>query len=127
MGENQQITFREQFILRERSIQLSVGQHHCGEGRNIRGIINVRLRWGDHKRLYHKIDFRRNKKDIYDKIVTIERTYRNAYICVIYYGDGEKIYILHLRGATISAFFLLPKTSIYFEIGVIVGFIILKK
>ena len=26
---------------------------------------------------------------------------RNAYICLIYYGDGEKRYILHPRGAII--------------------------
>ena len=25
----------------------------------------------------------------------------NAYICLIHYGDGEKIYILHHRGAII--------------------------
>nr|YP_003587709.1 ribosomal protein L2 [Anomochloa marantoidea]ACT15447.1 ribosomal protein L2 [Anomochloa marantoidea] len=56
-----------------------------------------------HKRLYRKIDFRRNQKDISGRIVTIEYDpNRNAYICLIHYGDGEKRYILHPRGAIIG-------------------------
>jgi large subunit ribosomal protein L2 len=54
-------------------------------------------------RLYRKIDFRRNQKDISGRIVTIEYDpNRNAYICLIHYGDGEKRYILHPRGALIG-------------------------
>ncbi|KAF7042863.1 hypothetical protein CFC21_052351 [Triticum aestivum] len=79
------------------------GRHHCGNGRNSRGIITARHRGGGHKRLYHKIDFRRNQKDISGRIVTIEYgPNRNAYICLIHYGDGEKRYILHPRGAIIG-------------------------
>ncbi|KAL4023466.1 hypothetical protein IC575_017221 [Cucumis melo] len=64
-----------------------------------RGIITAGHRGGGHKRLYRKIDFRRNEKDIYGRIVTIEYDpNRNAYICLIHYGDGEKRYILHPRG-----------------------------
>ncbi|GJN19913.1 hypothetical protein PR202_gb07229 [Eleusine coracana subsp. coracana] len=49
------------------------------------------------------IDFRRNQKDISGRIVTIEYDpNRNAYICLIHYGDGEKRYILHPRGAIIG-------------------------
>ena len=88
---------------------LIYGQHHCGKGRNARGIITVRHRGGGHKRLYRQIDFRRNeKKDISGRIisgriVTIEYDpNRNAYICLIHYGDGEKRYILHPRGAIIG-------------------------
>nr|YP_009990201.1 ribosomal protein L2 [Callicarpa formosana]YP_009990223.1 ribosomal protein L2 [Callicarpa formosana]YP_010234630.1 ribosomal protein L2 [Callicarpa siongsaiensis]YP_010234653.1 ribosomal protein L2 [Callicarpa siongsaiensis]YP_010380432.1 ribosomal protein L2 [Callicarpa cathayana]YP_010380455.1 ribosomal protein L2 [Callicarpa cathayana]YP_010380519.1 ribosomal protein L2 [Callicarpa kochiana]YP_010380542.1 ribosomal protein L2 [Callicarpa kochiana]YP_010981402.1 ribosomal protein L2 [ len=82
---------------------LIYGQHHCGKGRNARGIITARHRGGGHKRLYRKIDFRRNEKDIYGRIVTIEYDpNRNAYICLIHYGDGEKRYILHPRGAIIG-------------------------
>nr|YP_010572506.1 ribosomal protein L2 [Clerodendrum chinense]YP_010572530.1 ribosomal protein L2 [Clerodendrum chinense]UZH34390.1 ribosomal protein L2 [Clerodendrum thomsoniae]UZH34303.1 ribosomal protein L2 [Clerodendrum chinense]UZH34327.1 ribosomal protein L2 [Clerodendrum chinense]UZH34415.1 ribosomal protein L2 [Clerodendrum thomsoniae] len=82
---------------------LIYGQHHCGKGRNARGIITARHRGGGHKRLYRKIDFRRNEKDIYGRIVTIEYDpNRNAYICLIHYGDGEKRYILHPRGARIG-------------------------
>nr|YP_009370723.1 50S ribosomal protein L2 [Tetradoxa omeiensis]API68424.1 50S ribosomal protein L2 [Tetradoxa omeiensis] len=82
---------------------LIYGQHHCGKGRNARGIITSGHRGGGHKRLYRKIDFRRNEKDIYGRIVTIEYDpNRNAYICLIHYGDGEKRYILHPRGAIIG-------------------------
>nr|AKT74002.1 ribosomal protein L2 [Corsia cf. boridiensis SPL470-2] len=78
-------------------------KHRCSKGRNDRGIITSRHIGGGHKRLYRKIDFRRNKKDISGKIVTIEYDpNRNAYICLIYYGDGEKRYILHTRGAIIG-------------------------
>nr|YP_011026815.1 ribosomal protein L2 [Rhodiola chrysanthemifolia]YP_011026836.1 ribosomal protein L2 [Rhodiola chrysanthemifolia]WQN00980.1 ribosomal protein L2 [Rhodiola chrysanthemifolia]WQN01001.1 ribosomal protein L2 [Rhodiola chrysanthemifolia] len=82
---------------------LIYGQHHCGKGRNARGIITAGHRGGGHKRLYRKIDFRRNKKHIYGRIITIEYDpNRNAYICLIHYGDGEKRYILHPRGAIIG-------------------------
>ncbi|PNT12338.2 hypothetical protein POPTR_011G074401v4 [Populus trichocarpa] len=71
---------------------LIYGQHHCGKGRNSRGIITTRHRGGGHKRLYHKIEFRRNEKYIYGRIVTIEYDpNRNAYICLIHYGDGAII------------------------------------
>ncbi|KAL8213747.1 hypothetical protein R6Q57_003196 [Mikania cordata] len=49
---------------------LIYGQHHCGKGRNARGIITAGHRGGGHKRLYRKIDFRRNEKVIYGRIVT---------------------------------------------------------
>nr|YP_009969621.1 ribosomal protein L2 [Beilschmiedia immersinervis]QNE86728.1 ribosomal protein L2 [Beilschmiedia immersinervis] len=79
------------------------GQHRCSKGRNARGIITARHRGGGHKRLYRKMDFRRNEKDISARIVTIEYDpNRNAYICLIHYGDGEKRYILHPRGAIIG-------------------------
>nr|YP_009671009.1 ribosomal protein L2 [Passiflora arbelaezii]YP_009671032.1 ribosomal protein L2 [Passiflora arbelaezii]QCX30251.1 ribosomal protein L2 [Passiflora arbelaezii]QCX30252.1 ribosomal protein L2 [Passiflora arbelaezii] len=82
---------------------LIYGQHRCGKGRNARGIITARHRGGGHKRLYRQIDFRRNEKDIYGRIVTIEYDpNRNAYICLIHYGDGEKRYILHPRGTLIG-------------------------
>nr|YP_010712819.1 ribosomal protein L2 [Corydalis raddeana]UGO88957.1 ribosomal protein L2 [Corydalis pauciovulata]WDA93564.1 ribosomal protein L2 [Corydalis raddeana]WJZ51984.1 ribosomal protein L2 [Corydalis pauciovulata] len=79
------------------------GQHHSGKGRNARGIITARHRGGGHKRLYRKIDFRRNQKEISARIVTIEYDpNRNAHICLIHCGDGEKKYILHPRGARIG-------------------------
>uniref|UniRef100_UPI0030FF37FA ribosomal protein L2 n=1 Tax=Cyathodium cavernarum TaxID=351593 RepID=UPI0030FF37FA len=72
---------------------------HLQNGRNNRGIITSRHRGGGHKRLYRKIDFSRGKKDIPGKIKTIEYDpNRNTYICLIYYDDGEKKYILYPRG-----------------------------
>nr|YP_009435886.1 ribosomal protein L2 [Monopsis flava]YP_009435911.1 ribosomal protein L2 [Monopsis flava]ATG25975.1 ribosomal protein L2 [Monopsis flava]ATG26002.1 ribosomal protein L2 [Monopsis flava] len=82
---------------------LIFGQHLCGKGRNARGIITAGHRGGGHKRLYRQIDFRRNEKNIDGRIVTIEYDpNRNAHICLIHYGDGEKRYILHPRGAIIG-------------------------
>lgn len=79
------------------------GPHLWGKGRNVRGIITAGHRGGGHKRLYRTIDFERNVKDIDGRIITIEYDpNRNAYICLIHYGDGEKRYILHPRGAIIG-------------------------
>nr|YP_009515150.1 ribosomal protein L2 [Isoetes cangae]YP_009515233.1 ribosomal protein L2 [Isoetes serracarajensis]AVH79977.1 ribosomal protein L2 [Isoetes cangae]AVH80060.1 ribosomal protein L2 [Isoetes cangae]AVH80143.1 ribosomal protein L2 [Isoetes serracarajensis] len=75
----------------------------CKKGRNNRGIITSRHRGGGHKRLYRQIDFRRNKRSISGRIVTIEYDpNRNAYICLVYYGDGKKRYILHPKGIKIG-------------------------
>ncbi|CAN4125517.1 unnamed protein product [Withania somnifera] len=64
-------------------------QRRCGKGRNARGIITARHRG--------------EVINIYGRIVTIEYDpNRNAYICLIHYGDGEKRYILHPRGAIIG-------------------------
>nr|YP_009701004.1 ribosomal protein L2 [Manoao colensoi]QEQ14210.1 ribosomal protein L2 [Manoao colensoi] len=83
--------------------KLTSGRHRCGKGRNDRGIITTRHRGGGHKRLYRQIDFRRSKKDISGKIVTIEYDpNRSAYICLVHYRDGERTYILHPRGVMIG-------------------------
>ncbi|KAE9587498.1 50S ribosomal protein L2 [Lupinus albus] len=82
---------------------LIYGQHHCGKGRNATGIITALHRRGGHKRLYRKIDFWHNEKDIYGRILTIKYDPNlNAYICLTHYGDGEKRYILHPRWAIIG-------------------------
>nr|AWS01018.1 ribosomal protein L2 [Pilularia americana] len=73
--------------------------HISKTGRNNRGIITSRHRGGGHKRLYRKIDFRRDKLNILGRVASIEYDpNRNAYICLIHYVDGEKRYILHPRG-----------------------------
>ena len=41
--------------------------------------------------------------DIYGRVITVEYDpNRNAYICLIHYGDGEKRYILHPIGTIIG-------------------------
>ncbi|KAL2943468.1 50S ribosomal protein L2 chloroplastic [Bienertia sinuspersici] len=104
---------------------LIYGQRHCGKGRNARGIITARHRVGGHKRLYRKIDFRRNEKDIYGRIVTIEYDpNRNAYICLIHYNAyichmHSHVGILHNNvGATcaaMQAFALLRRSSLCYD------------
>nr|YP_009867469.1 ribosomal protein L2 [Campylium stellatum]QKG04620.1 ribosomal protein L2 [Campylium stellatum] len=78
-------------------------RRHNKQGRNNQGIITSRYRGGGHKRLYRQIDFRRNKKNILGKIITIEYDpNRTANICLVYYENGEKKYILHPRGIKIG-------------------------
>jgi large subunit ribosomal protein L2 len=68
-------------------------------GRNHHGRITSRRRGGGHKRLYRRIDFRRDKHGIPGRIAEIEYDpNRSARIALIHYADGEKRYILHPRG-----------------------------
>ena len=73
---------------------LTVGLKKNG-GRNNLGRITVRHQGGGAKRLYRKIDFKRQKLDA---IATVERIEydpnRSAFIALIIYEDGEKAYIL---------------------------------
>nr|YP_010045970.1 ribosomal protein L2 [Platycerium bifurcatum]QPG86016.1 ribosomal protein L2 [Platycerium bifurcatum] len=72
-------------------------------GRNNMGIITSRHRGGGHKRLYRKIDFRRNKLNVDGRVASIEYDpNRNAFICLINYTDGHKKYILHPRGIKVG-------------------------
>lgn len=73
------------------------------KGRNNRGIITIRHRGGGHKRRYRIIDFNRNKYGIEGKVTAIEYDpNRNARIALIYYGDGEKRYILQPKNLEVG-------------------------
>src|ERR687896_1760166 len=65
-------------------------------GRNSRGRKTARHRGGGAKRLYRKIDFKRNRKDgVPARVAAIEYDpNRSAYIALLHYLDGEKSYIL---------------------------------
>lgn len=64
-------------------------------GRNNKGRITMRRRGGGHKRLYRKIDFKRDKDSIPARIASIEYDpNRSALIALLFYADGEKRYIL---------------------------------
>jgi large subunit ribosomal protein L2 len=64
-------------------------------GRNSAGKITIRHRGGAQKRKLRLIDFKRNKRDIMGKVLTIEYDpNRTANIALISYPDGEKRYIL---------------------------------
>jgi len=59
------------------------------------GKITVRHRGGRHKRLYRVIDFKRQKKDIPAKVVSLEYDpNRSAHIALLHFSDGAKAYIL---------------------------------
>jgi large subunit ribosomal protein L2 len=72
---------------------------HRSKGRNNQGIITSRHRGGGHKKLYRKIDFRRDKLGIPAKVITIEYDpNRNSRIALLHYEDGEKRYIICPQG-----------------------------
>jgi large subunit ribosomal protein L2 len=72
-------------------------------GRASNGRVSVRRRGGRHRRLYRVIDFRRDKIGIEGKVHSIEYDpNRSAFICLIYYQDGEKRYILAPKGIAVG-------------------------
>src|SRR6476469_163372 len=84
----------------EKSLTISV---HRAKGRNNRGVITTRHRGGGHKRLYRIIDFRRDKRSIPARVMSVEYDpNRNARIALVHYRDGEKRYILHPLGLKVG-------------------------
>src|SRR6266849_4016432 len=64
-------------------------------GRNNQGRITTRHQGGGYRKLYRKIDFKRDKHGIEGKVATIEYDpNRSARIALVHYKDGEKRYIL---------------------------------
>lgn len=64
-------------------------------GRNNAGRITARRRGGGAKRLYRRVDFRRNRINDPATVVRIEYDPgRTAFIALIRYGDGDLSYIL---------------------------------
>jgi large subunit ribosomal protein L2 len=64
-------------------------------GRNTHGRITSRHRGGGAKRLYRKIDFKRQKDGVPARVAAIEYDpNRTAYIALLNYADGDKRYIL---------------------------------
>jgi len=86
--------------------------NHRAKGRNNKGRITIRHKGGGHKRLYRLIDFKRNKYNIFGKVITIEYDpNRNANISLINYEDGEKRYILHPENLQIGDSILASQTA----------------
>lgn len=72
-------------------------------GRNNQGKITTRHKGGGHKRLYRKIDFKRNKFDMEGIVLAVEYDpNRNANLALIKYKDGERRYILHPENLKIN-------------------------
>ena len=68
-------------------------------GRNHHGRITMRRRGGGNKRRYRKVDFKRRKHGVQGRIAEIEYDpNRSAFISLVQYEDGEKSYILYVRG-----------------------------
>jgi len=77
----------------ERSLVEGVRARSGGRGGS--GHVTAWQRGGGHKRLYRKIDFKRDKIGIPAKVAAIEYDpNRSARIALLHYVDGEKRYIL---------------------------------
>ena len=76
---------------------------HQSGGRNNQGELTSWWRGGGHKRMYRIIDFKRDKRDIPAKVLTIEYDpNRSARIALVGYADGEKRYILQPTGLKVG-------------------------
>ena len=72
-------------------------------GRNNQGRITVRHRGGGAKRMYRRIDFRRDKRDMPGEVIAIEYDpNRSSRIALIQYTDGERRYILSPIGLKVG-------------------------
>ena len=72
-------------------------------GRNSQGRISVRFRGGGHKRMYRRVDFKRDKPGIAARVHSLEYDpYRSARIALLHYADGEKRYILAPDGLSVG-------------------------
>ena len=72
-------------------------------GRNNTGKITIRHQGGGYKRIYRKIDFKRDKHAIPARVATIEYDpNRSARIALLNYADGEKRYILAPLGLKVG-------------------------
>jgi large subunit ribosomal protein L2 len=68
-------------------------------GRDNHGHIAMRRIGGGHKKMYRRIDFRRDKHGMPAVVAHIEYDpNRSARIALVAYADGEKRYILHPKG-----------------------------
>ncbi len=75
------------------------GRINKSGGRNVNGHVTSWHRGGGHKRLYRKIDFRRDKPGIPARVAAIEYDpNRSANIALLHYLDGEKRYIIAPAG-----------------------------
>ncbi len=73
-------------------------------GRNAQGRRSMRYIGGGHKKMFRKIDFRRDKKNINGTVVSIEYDpNRTAFIALLNYADGEKRYIIAPQGLQVGA------------------------
>ena len=81
-------------------------------GRNNTGRITKRHTGGGHKRKYRIIDFKRDKREVSAKVVSIEYDpNRSALIALLNYLDGEKRYILAPVGIKVGDVVIASETA----------------
>jgi len=91
-------------LTRKRPLKALTGIKRKINGRNNTGQITVRHRGGAHKRLLRDIDFKRNKREMEAKVVSLEYDpNRSANIALLIYPDGDKRYILAPDGLKVDS------------------------
>ncbi len=72
-------------------------------GRNNHGEVSSWHRGGGHKRMYRRIDFRRDKIGVPARVAAVEYDpSRSALVALLHYADGEKRYILRPIGLEVG-------------------------
>jgi large subunit ribosomal protein L2 len=79
------------------------GVRNRSGGRGGMGHVTSWHRGGGHKRLYRRVDFKRNKDGVPARVAAIEYDpNRSARIALLHYADGEKRYILAPLGLKVG-------------------------
>jgi len=101
-GRRNRLDISDEFLaVKEEKKLLTILPKHSG--RNTSGKITVRHQGGRQKRFLRKIDFKREKREISARVVSIEYDpNRSANIALLFYKDGEKRYILAPKGLKIG-------------------------
>jgi large subunit ribosomal protein L2 len=72
-------------------------------GRNSHGEVTSWHRGGGHKRMYRRIDFRREKTGVPARVAAVEYDpNRSALVALLHYADGDKRYILRPLGLEVG-------------------------
>lgn len=94
-GQRYVVQARNEELTKERPLKKLTEIRKRTGGRNMYGRVTSRRRGGGHKRLYRKVDFRRNKLDMPAVVERLEYDpNRSAHIALIRYEDGEQRYML---------------------------------
>lgn len=72
-------------------------------GRDVTGQVSVRHQGKEHKRFIRNVDFKRDKRGVSGKVISIEYDpNRTADVALIHYEDGDKRYILSPEGLNLN-------------------------
>lgn len=101
-GRRQRVDLVTDGLSKERPLK-SLTEAKKGPIGRSRGRITIRHRGGGQKRLYRRVDFKRDKRDIEGRVASLEYDpNRPARIALIVYKDGEKRYILAPDGLKVG-------------------------
>ncbi len=101
-GKRQRADVDSSHLSKERPLRALTRGKKGSVGR-AKGRVTIRHREQGEKKLYRRIDFKRDKKDIAGRVASVEYDpNRSANIALIVYQDGEKRYILAPAGLKVD-------------------------